>query len=67
MNGLLDVTALMELRGAMARYMMALLSWCEFGRSLAMPGLIYNTQFRKNRASTWEMSASFGPRKRQRR
>jgi hypothetical protein len=38
-NRLSDVAALMELRRATARFMMTLLGWYEFGRSLAMPGL----------------------------
>jgi hypothetical protein len=35
--------------------MMALLNWCEFRRSPAMPGLIHDKKLRKNGASTWEM------------
>jgi hypothetical protein len=50
-----DLAAPMQLCAATARCMMALLSWCELGRSLAMPGLIHDTKFQKNEASTWEM------------
>jgi hypothetical protein len=45
----------MEFRRTAARYTMALLHWCEFGRSLAMPGLTHDRKFRKHEASTWEM------------